>query len=119
MITPEYKFEVFFRLQQIILDSDDDSNLIGKLLLQSNILLSVVGLDYNFLSVLILDENLALKWSFYIEPSNLPADPSSSAQNLNASSFINTKALLNPAQRWIKELLWGQSFTENVVADLV
>lgn len=94
----------YLRLQQILLASDSSESVFNYLLPQVLLQLLSIGINYDFVDVVLLDGDSKVTQSFFADSSFL-----TTRVDL-PPTIINIEMLLDSSHDWEKELLWGRVF---------
>ncbi|MEX0616445.1 MAG: HAMP domain-containing sensor histidine kinase [Candidatus Woykebacteria bacterium] len=100
-MTDNEKSAIFLKLQQVVLDNEDNKSLVDNLLARSLTEFSGAGLDFYFISVVFLDQNGAVYKTFYTDQGGNSPDKISSKivhkvdAMLKDGSAIKTDLLAN------------------------
>ena len=99
----------YLRLQQILMASDDSRSVFNYLLPQILLQLLSIGMNYEFVDVVFIDQETKVSQSYFADSSHL------TTQVDLPPTIINVEELLDEKKDWEKELLWGRIF---VTSDL-
>ena len=99
----------YLRLQQILMASEDSRSVFNYLLPQILLQLLSIGMNYEFVDVVFIDQETKVSQSYFADSSHL------TTQVDLPPTIINVEELLDEKKDWEKELLWGRIF---VTADL-
>lgn len=94
----------FLRLQQILLAAEDSESVFNYLLPQILLQLLSIGVNYDFVDVVLLDNDSKVTQSFFADSSFL-----TTRVDL-PPTVVNIDLLLDKSHDWEKELLWGRIF---------
>lgn len=95
----------YLHLQQILLASDDSKSVFNYLLPQILLQLLSIGINYDFVDVVLLGSDSKVAQSFF-------ADSSVLTTRIDLPpTIVDVDLLLDNSHNWEKELLWGRIFT--------
>lgn len=94
----------YLRLQQILMASDDSKSIFNFLLPQILLQLLSIGINYNFVDVVFINQQTKVSQSYFADSSLL-----TTRVDL-PPTIINVDLLLDGTNDWEKELLWGRIF---------
>lgn len=105
------KLAVFLKLQQVVLDTEDTSNLFPQLLPQASNLMTEVGWSYDFIAAAFINADG--------KPSQSFCTGSGPGIQNSCAAFLDLNKLFAPASPWDKELVLGQAVVLSQINELV
>ncbi len=103
----------YLRLQQILMASEDSKSVFNYLLPQILLQLLSIGINFEFVDVIFINEGSKITQSFYADSGFL------TTQVDLPPTIINIELLLDNKHNWEKELLWGRIFVTSDLTLLV
>lgn len=103
---------IYFKLQQVVLDTEDTSNLINLLLPQVGIHLASIGLSYEFVAASFVNADNQPQQSYFVDPYVKPGE-------VVLNNIVSLESLFAKGSVWENDLLWGRAIVTSEVGKLV